>query len=196
MGGMVNNIDGNKKGQTMSSISNKKGDQMTTLDKMLQGLANALGASLSTLTTTAKTVVGAINELKSGLTSTNTTVSGHTSTIGSGTLDTTAKTIIPAINEINGKLGSWGTPVRDTSTSNYTATSSGVMVVVATTKNANSLRLYATDNTAGYMVAAAFAYADSGSNKMSITFPVIKGHVYAFTVKDVTIESRIFYPLG
>lgn len=77
---------------------------MTTLDKMLQGLANALGASLSTLTTTAKTVVGAINELKSGLTTTNTTVSGHTSTIGSGALDTTSQTLIGAVNELFGQL--------------------------------------------------------------------------------------------
>lgn len=69
---------------------------MTTLDKMLQGLANALGASLSTLTTTAKTVVGAINELKSGLT----TLDTKTDVIGTGTLDTTNKTIIPAINEL------------------------------------------------------------------------------------------------
>lgn len=69
---------------------------MTTLDKMLQGLANALGASLSTLTTTAKTIVGAINELA-------TAVSSHTSTIGSGTLDTDNKTLIGAVNEIKAK---------------------------------------------------------------------------------------------
>ena len=79
---------------------------MTTLDKMLQGLANALGASLSTLTTTAKTVVGAINELKSGLTSTTNTVSSHTSVIGSGSLDTTSQTLISAINELAAQIPS------------------------------------------------------------------------------------------
>ena len=77
---------------------------MTTLDKMLQGLANALGASLSTLTTTAKTVVGAINELKSGLTTANTNISTNTTKIGTGSLNTTAQTIIPAINELKGLL--------------------------------------------------------------------------------------------
>lgn len=78
---------------------------MTTLDKMLQGLANALGASLSTLTTTAKTVVGAINELKSGLTA----VTDKASVIGSGSLDTTSQTLIGAVNELNGRTATYGT---------------------------------------------------------------------------------------
>lgn len=72
---------------------------MTTLDKMLQGLANALGASLSTLTTTAKTIVGALNELAAG-------VSSHSSTIGSGSLDTTSQTLISAINELTAQIPS------------------------------------------------------------------------------------------
>ena len=36
---------------------------MTTLDTMLQGLGNAIGANLNTLNTSAKTIVGAINEV-------------------------------------------------------------------------------------------------------------------------------------
>ena len=67
-------------------MATRKDKQMTTLDKMLQGLANALGASLSTLTTTAKTIVGAINEIKG--------------VVGSGTLTTTNQTLIGAVNEL------------------------------------------------------------------------------------------------
>lgn len=121
---------------------------MTTLDKMLQGLANALGASLSTLTTTAKTVVGAINELKSGLTTTNTTVSGHTSTIGSGSLDTTSQTLIGAVNELKANiytpnLNSFsGTSYSSgTTITTYTPTKNTFILFGYTTKSSGALKI-------------------------------------------------------
>lgn len=135
---------------------------MTTLDKMLQGLANALGASLTTLTTTAKTVVGAINELKSGLTSTTNTVSGHTSTIGSGTLNTTNKTLIAAINELAAKsinLNQTTFAVDDTRTAK---------TLVTPTKSGTMFLFLAGSGSANYLINKNYCQINSGATDIAI----------------------------
>lgn len=164
---------------------------MTTLDKMLQGLANALGASLSTLTTTAKTVVGAINELKSGLTA----VTDKASVIGSGSLDTTNKTLIGAVNELNGSmLKGFGNRTRLTtldtrSTYTFTPTSDGILNCY-NIGGEDGGAVWVTITAGGVTIGWAF---EDHNNPAVVTAPIKKGVSTTISCNSNVINSNTGY---